>query len=915
MPDEFFAYIGAGRIASALPPKKSRPVLTRSTPLPLLSAEAIGLDDRDRTVGGEPSHTLDFVDTAARLLRSGHPYHAWRLIDRVTRVYQLKSVDLTLLQAKALEHCRQHNAAVELLFNARRRFPDNDTLIAYLLELLEAHPLPPNPASRQLAWAALARHDQPVDVLRAARILTRFKDAPVGACRFDGETLSGWLLNAERQPPLTVVLDGIDYTLKPFLATPLLNRNGLGGERDGFSFKLPNRPRHIRVHLANKDLAGSPLVFSGASDVASSGDAALTIAEQDGAVDVIVPVYKGYAETKACLKSVLTAANRTAYRLIVVDDASPDPLLATYLRKLADQGRITLVKQAVNAGFVQSVDRGLRLGPHRDAILLNADTVVHGDWLDRLRDAAYLANDIGTVTPFSNNGELVSYPTPMRAWALPKPAVLQRLDRLCAELPADNIVDIPVGVGFCLYIKRQCLTEAGGFDSRMIERGYGEDTEFCLRAERRGWRNVCTPRVFVGHSGSVSFGTEKADLAAKNVAKIYARYPDHSDQYDRFLSEDPLRPIRLALQRQFLPMRSGKRAELALLPTTQPGDLRGEWLAQGLSQTATFTLQASRAADGALSLSLQSTRTETPLSLHYRWPDDEQPLWQDLSRLNLARIDIYDLADWPFQIGPGLIELAIPYRIFLSDYAAYCPRITLTRPNAAFCGDPPNITACVECIDRYGSRLPDLNSPADLRQGSRQLLANASGVYLASRDGLNRFRRRFPEVRFRYRAPNRASDRDTAENIPPLPRDRHLRIAVIQAAPGGDDFEALLKMSRWLAARRLNAELIVFGESVDDGALLATGRAWVVGALAYREIPRMLALHRCSLILDASRWPQIEPIAWRLAKTCGLPIAAPAIGTYADLLDPTAGDIPLAPDATAENWLNAVLSAHPAISP
>lgn len=878
----------------------------------MLSAEATGPDNPDRTVGGESSLTRDFVDTAARLLRGDHPYYAWRLIDRVTRIFRPKSVDLVLLQAKALEHCQHTHAATELLFNARRRFPDDHTLTAYLLQLLAAHPQPPNANSRQLAWAALSRHDQPLDVLRATRILTRFKDSPIGACRFDGETLSGWLLNAEQQPPLSVVLDGVNYTLKPFLATPLLRQHGLGGERDGFSFKLPNRPRHIRVHLANKDLAGSPPRFDEAPDAETACDAALTIAEPDDAVDVIVPVYKGYAETQACLKSVLASANRTAYRLIVVDDASPDPLLAAYLRKLASQGRITLLKQTVNAGFVQAVDRGLRLGPHRDAILLNADTVVHGDWLDRLRDAAYLASDIGTVTPFSNNGELVSYPLPMQAWTLPKPAVLQRLDRLCAELPADTVVDIPVGVGFCLYIKRRCLTEAGGFDSRMIERGYGEDTEFCLRAERRGWRHVCTPRVFVGHAGSVSFGTEKADLAAKNVAKVYARYPDHSDRYDRFLSEDPLRPIRLALQRQFLPMRSGKRAELALLPTTQPGDLQGDWLAQSLS--AAFTLRTEHAANGALTLSLQSTRTDEPLLLQYRWPQDERQLWQDLSKLNLGRIDIHHLADWPFQLWPKLIELNIPYRIFLSDYAAYCPRITLTRSDATFCGDPPATTACVECIDRHGSRLPGLDSPADLRQGSRQLLANASGVYLASRDALSRFRRRFPEVRFRYRAPNPKCNPESAASIQPLIQDRRLRIAVLQASRNDDGFATVLAMSRLMAARRLNGELIVLGESLDDGALLATGKAWAVGALTYREIPRMLNLHHCTLVLDARHWPQIDPMAWRLAKNLGLPIAAPTIGAYAELLDPSAGDIRLVPNETADNWLNAILSVHQAIS-
>ena len=54
------------------------------------------------------------------------------------------------------------------------------------------------------------------------------------------------------------------------------------------------------------------------------------------AVDVVVPVYKGLAETRACLQSVLAAAGHVRPRLVVVNDASPDPRLADWLRELAE---------------------------------------------------------------------------------------------------------------------------------------------------------------------------------------------------------------------------------------------------------------------------------------------------------------------------------------------------------------------------------------------------------------------------------------------------------------------------------------------------------------------------------------------------------------------------------------------------
>src|SRR5690606_32756908 len=102
--------------------------------------------------------------------------------------------------------------------------------------------------------------------------------------------------------------------------------------------------------------------------------------ESSCAVDIIVPVYKGLEETKTCLDSVLTAANQTRYRLIVIDDASPDAELAAFLQDLHARGRITLIRQAVNTGFVGAVNRGLKLCTKRDVVLLNADTRVLGNW-------------------------------------------------------------------------------------------------------------------------------------------------------------------------------------------------------------------------------------------------------------------------------------------------------------------------------------------------------------------------------------------------------------------------------------------------------------------------------------------------------------------------------------------------------
>ena len=51
-------------------------------------------------------------------------------------------------------------------------------------------------------------------------------------------------------------------------------------------------------------------------------------------------------------------------------------------------------------------------------------------------------------------------------------------------------LNIPTAVGFCMSIRRDCFDDVGIFDEALFARGDGEENDFCLRAVKRGWRNV-----------------------------------------------------------------------------------------------------------------------------------------------------------------------------------------------------------------------------------------------------------------------------------------------------------------------------------------------------------------------------------------------------------------------------------------
>ena len=241
-------------------------------------------------------------------------------------------------------------------------------------------------------------------------------------------------------------------------------------------------------------------------------------------VDVIISVFDGYEEVRACLESVLACEQQTPADYVVINDASPNPRIHSYLRELADVGSIILLENTVNCGFVKTVNRGMAREPDRDVVLLNADTVVGGDWLDRLRAAALRSRDVGTVTPFSNNAEICGFPRLCRDNPLPMAAA--DIDGVLGKHLSGQDVTIPTAVGFCMYIRRDCLALRRG--KRFLPARAGCRLASC--AGGRLLRPACRRRQLFcrkTHAGAARYGGAGPTLSrlSRRDCRLYPGRP------------------------------------------------------------------------------------------------------------------------------------------------------------------------------------------------------------------------------------------------------------------------------------------------------------------------------------------------------------------------------------------------------
>jgi GT2 family glycosyltransferase len=595
-------------------------------------------------------------------------------------------------------------------------------------------------------------------------------------------------------------------------------------------------------------------------------------------VDIVIPVYLGYDETTACIESVMDSMPSYA-RIVVIDDASPDRALSAYLDRLARSRKIVLLRNETNRGFVGSVNRAIEWDRTRDILLLNADTMVFGDWLIRLRRVAYSGWDIGSVTPLTHDGSIVSFPS---SHAVPLSADAARMvDVFVSKANRGTRIGLPVGVGFCLYLRRDCLDDTGSFDQALFGHGYGEEADFCLRAAARGWRHILAANVFVYHAGGRSFGGRRAALLERSDRLLRLLHPHFGALVETFSGDDPLRVVRRAWSEKRL-LESGSSYALIVTLAREGGvDRFVKERCRDLRSAGIKALLLKPDGVVASSRCVIVTEDESISDLAYDIPRELPTLHRLVHRLSFVRIELHHVLGHHPNVIELVRSLGRPYDAFIHDYVWLCPRVTLIGSNGRYCGEPA-VRQCRICVAKNGSELSEPIDAAELRRRSARWLGGADRVIAPSQDAAARIRRHFPGL-----APMVMPWEHIVHGTHTVPRrdgsDR-LRVAVIGAIGQHKGYGILLACARAAAKRNLPLEFIVIGYTENDDILLKTGHVFVTGPYIDDEAPNLIRREDPHLAFFPSVWPETWCYALGHALRAGLDVVAFDLGAIAERL-------------------------------
>ena len=617
------------------------------------------------------------------------------------------------------------------------------------------------------------------------------------------------------------------------------------------------------------------------------------------AVDVIIPVYDGFDETKACIESVLGCVNHHPWHTIVINDASPNPKLTAYLRELASKNLIELHENRKNLGFVATVNKGMRLHPDRDVILQNSDTLVANNWIERMVQWAYHDDKVASVTPFSTNAEICSFPTLCKSNALVDGYSVAQTDNLFAALNDRTEISLPTGVGFSMYIRRDALNAIGYFDEDAFGRGYGEENDWCQRALAKGYRHLLATNVFVFHEGGVSFSDQKKARVENALQILDKRYPSYHREVHQHIQENPAHGIRQKIQLDML-LQNGK-PKLLYVTHHMGGGIQThieEMQVFFCNRRDILILRPSTLQGKDVELCYLQDGYD--FSLHFPLTTDWQLLLTVLRSLNFERVHFHHLMRVPEKIWTIAQVLNLEYDVTLHDYYMVNGNPTLTDGNGIYVEKLEDRE--VKCAEHYA--VPQGLTLNQWHQKMKNFLMGASRVFSPSQACANIYQLYFSELKITvaFHVDSEGIKQYPSVVIPKITEKDKIRVMVIGAISrekGADVFEHTACHKDPLD--RLEFHLL--------GYAYKPLRETVIqhGAYKNEDLQRKIKEIAPHIIWFPAQWPETYCYVLSSAMQAGLPVIAPDLGSFPERLVGRPASFVQPWNQTPEQWKNVLL--------
>lgn len=236
-------------------------------------------------------------------------------------------------------------------------------------------------------------------------------------------------------------------------------------------------------------------------------------------LSIIIVNWNGVDFLPSCLKSIAENPPGVEHEVIVIDnassDGSPQWLASDEAKDIFPAGCFRLIQSDSNLGFGRANNVAIDQTDSPFVFLLNPDTIVKPNAIDRLLRSLRSDDKVGAVAPRLLNVDGSLQPS---VWTFPPTATKFLVEGLklyhflpkrirgrwllSAHWGHDARMEVQHVSGAALMVSRNMINEIGAFDPKFHM--YGEDAEFCLRINRNHWKILFEPKAEIVHVGGQS---------------------------------------------------------------------------------------------------------------------------------------------------------------------------------------------------------------------------------------------------------------------------------------------------------------------------------------------------------------------------------------------------------------------------
>jgi hypothetical protein len=238
-----------------------------------------------------------------------------------------------------------------------------------------------------------------------------------------------------------------------------------------------------------------------------------------------------------CIRAVSEKEGEISREIIVVDNSSQDGSVSEVKQAFLS---VHLIENERNLGFAKAVNQGLQKASGRYVLLLNPDTQVRNGAVQQLISFMDGHSDVGVAgaqllnSDGSKQNSIANFPS--LATELLNKSLLRRLfpKRFPGkERNYSEPFEVDSVIGACMMVRRVALEEVGLLDEDYFL--FLEETDWCYRMKRAGWKIYHVPQAEVYHFQGKSAEAERKRAKVEYIRSRYHFFKKNRGRFQWFI--------------------------------------------------------------------------------------------------------------------------------------------------------------------------------------------------------------------------------------------------------------------------------------------------------------------------------------------------------------------------------------------